>query len=109
MPKWTGTVGIVLMAAALLGCGGVEVEQVVQPHDVRPSDLVEPEGTAIALCRVGPGRRPQACSILSATPDSPEVRALALAGAARFDLSDPRLPQPPVGQMIRFRVVVHIR
>lgn len=100
---------IVLMAAGLCGCGGVEVEQVVQPFDARPRGLGAPEGIAMVRCRVGPGRRPEACVILSATPDNADVRALALAGAARYDLSDPRLPQPPVGATIQFPVRVQIR
>lgn len=106
MSKRKCGVVILLMAGAVSGCGGVEV---VQPFDVKPESLVAPEGTAIALCQVGPGRRPQNCAIVSATPDNPKVRDLALAAAARYDLKDPRLPQPPVGQMVRFRVVVQIR
>lgn len=111
MPRWMGAALVLSMAGALAGCGGalVEVERVVQPFEARPAGLGAPEGVAMVRCRVGPGRRPEACMILSATPDTPDIRELALAGAVRYDLSDPRLPQPPVGASISFPVRVQIR
>lgn len=96
-------------AACLAGCATeTTYAGIVQSYDTRPEDFASPEGRALIGCVVGLAHVLRDCAVISATPDTAEVRNLALRGAVDYDVVGAGYGDLPEGAPVRFWVTVQI-